>query len=366
MGVLFCVAALAAGAIIPAAAADPISDKQAQARALAAQIDSAGRREAALSEQYDKAQLDAQAAGSRAQQAAQAQAQAQTQADRARSVLQANAVDAYVNGGNVAVQASRSASPVSLADGGILRGEYVKSLAGSQADALDQFRLAGQQAREAKANYDAAEKQWSAAAAQVGAARNATIAAQAQLQGDLNQVKGDIATLVAQAEAAQAAAAAKATQEALARQAAQLAAARSRAALLAAATQSSSGGPVAVGPPPPVGSGAAAAVRAAESRLGDPYVWGAAGPNAFDCSGLTSWAWGQAGVGLPHFSGAQYASTAHISMSELQPGDLVYFANPGDHVAMYIGGGQIIEAPHTGAVVHITAMYSGFVLASRP
>ena len=95
-------------------------------------------------------------------------------------------------------------------------------------------------------------------------------------------------------------------------------------------------------------------------------MWGAAGPNAFDCSGLTSWAWGQAGVGLPQFSGAQYASTAHISMSELQPGDLVYFANPGDHVAMYIGGGHIIEAPHTGAVVHITAMYSGFVLASRP
>ena len=68
----------------------------------------------------------------------------------------------------------------------------------------------------------------------------------------------------------------------------------------------------------------------------------------------------QDSYGLPHFSGAQYASTAHISMSELQPGDLVYFSNPGDHVAMYIGGGQIIEAPHSGAVVHITAMYSGF------
>jgi cell wall-associated NlpC family hydrolase len=95
-------------------------------------------------------------------------------------------------------------------------------------------------------------------------------------------------------------------------------------------------------------------------------VWGAAGPNSFDCSGLIMWAWGNAGVSLPHFSGAQYSSTTHISMSQLQPGDLVFPANPGDHVAMYIGGGQIIEAPHTGDVVHIVPMYSWFVLASRP
>jgi cell wall-associated NlpC family hydrolase len=108
------------------------------------------------------------------------------------------------------------------------------------------------------------------------------------------------------------------------------------------------------------------AVAAAESRLGDPYVWGAAGPNSFDCSGLVMWAWAHAGVSLPHFSGGQYASTQHISMSQLQPGDLVFPADTGQHVAMYIGGGQIIEAPHTGDVVHIVPMSSWYVLASRP
>jgi cell wall-associated NlpC family hydrolase len=115
-----------------------------------------------------------------------------------------------------------------------------------------------------------------------------------------------------------------------------------------------------------VGGGAAAAVQAAMSRLGSPYVWGAAGPGGFDCSGLVLWAWAHAGVSLPHFSGAQYAVTTHISMADLQPGDLVFPADPGQHVAMYIGGGMIIQAPHTGAVVSTAPLSSWFVLASRP
>ncbi|MDP9072972.1 MAG: C40 family peptidase, partial [Actinomycetota bacterium] len=117
--------------------------------------------------------------------------------------------------------------------------------------------------------------------------------------------------------------------------------------------------------PVPVGVGAGAAVAAAKTRLGMPYVWGAAGPDSFDCSGLIQWAWAHAGVSLPHFSGAMYASTTHIPMSALQPGDLVFPSDPGSHVAMYIGGGQVIESPHTGDVVHIVPMYGWFVLASR-
>jgi cell wall-associated NlpC family hydrolase len=118
-------------------------------------------------------------------------------------------------------------------------------------------------------------------------------------------------------------------------------------------------------PPPPVGQGASGAVAAAESRVGDPYVWGAAGPNAFDCSGLTMWSYEQVGISLPHFSGAQYADTTHIPMSDLQPGDLVFPSDPSQHVAMYVGNGEIIEAPYTGATVHIIPMSSWFVLAGR-
>jgi peptidoglycan DL-endopeptidase CwlO len=358
LGASVSLAALFAGIFIPAVAADPIAQKEAQARSLANQIDALGLREAALSEQYDKAQLDAQAANARVQQAAANEASATGAAGRARTVLENNALDAYVHGGNLVVMASRAGSPVALADGGILRGEYVKSLAGNQSEALDLFRLSAQQAREARAAYEAARLQASQSATAVNAARNATVAAQQQLQVALGKVKGDIATLVAQAEAAKAAAAAKAAQEALARQAAAAlaAASRNRVPILTGL----------LGPPPPVGSGASAAVAAAKSRIGAPYVWGAAGPDAFDCSGLVMWAWGQAGVGLPHFSGAQYASTTHISMSQLQPGDLVFFGNPGDHVAMYVGGGMIIQAAHTGTTVAISPMDGSFVLASRP
>jgi cell wall-associated NlpC family hydrolase len=361
MGASMGLAALLAGMVIPAAAADPIAQKQAEARALAAQIDALGQKEAALSERYDKARLDAQTAATEVQQAAQREAAAVSAAGRARSVLQVNAVDAYIHGGNLAVLASRAGSPGSLLDGGILRSEYVKSLAGSQADALDQFRLLGRQADEAKAGYDAARRRAAGSAAAVDAARNATIAAQQQLQAALGKVNGDIATLVAQAAAAKAAADAKAAQEALARQAALQAASRARALYSAGNALSPP-----LGPPPPVGSGAGAAVAAAESRIGAPYVWGAAGPDAFDCSGLTMWAWAHGGVSLPHFSGAQYSSITHISMSQLQPGDLVFFANPADHVAMYVGNGMIIQAAHTGTTVAVSPMDGSFVLAGRP
>jgi cell wall-associated NlpC family hydrolase len=118
---------------------------------------------------------------------------------------------------------------------------------------------------------------------------------------------------------------------------------------------------------PPPSSLGEAAVSAALQQLGTPYVWGGAAPGGFDCSGLVSWAYGQAGLGgLPHFTGALWASGTHISASELAPGDLVFYNGLG-HVGMYIGGGNFVEAPHTGDVVKISSMgsRSGFVGAVR-
>jgi len=108
----------------------------------------------------------------------------------------------------------------------------------------------------------------------------------------------------------------------------------------------------------------AAAVAAAESRVGDPYVFGGGGPSAFDCSGLTMWAYAQVGVSLPHYAPGQYAMSQHIPMSALQPGDLVFAADL-SHVAMYVGGGMIVEAEHTGVPVHVVPMWSFLVLAGR-
>jgi cell wall-associated NlpC family hydrolase len=117
--------------------------------------------------------------------------------------------------------------------------------------------------------------------------------------------------------------------------------------------------------PGPVRASAAAAVRAAASQIGKPYRWGAAGPDSYDCSGLTMWAWAHAGVSLPHSSRAQYASLPHVPMSALAPGDLVFRGNPIHHVGIYKGGGVVIAAPHSGQNVREDSV-GGYTMAARP
>lgn len=108
----------------------------------------------------------------------------------------------------------------------------------------------------------------------------------------------------------------------------------------------------------------AAVVRAAMSKLGDNYVWGAAGPNEFDCSGLVVWSFAQVNISLPHYSYSQMAMGVPVSASDLQPGDLVFFYG-GGHVGIYIGNNQFIHAPHTGTVVQVTSLSSYGLTAAR-
>jgi cell wall-associated NlpC family hydrolase len=114
---------------------------------------------------------------------------------------------------------------------------------------------------------------------------------------------------------------------------------------------------------PPTYNGAASgrasiAIRFAYAQLGKPYQWGGAGPGSFDCSGLTMQSWGAAGVGLPHSAAGQQAELPSVPLSALEPGDLVFYGDPAFHTAIYIGGGQIIQAPHTGTVVQISSLSS--------
>ena len=108
----------------------------------------------------------------------------------------------------------------------------------------------------------------------------------------------------------------------------------------------------------PVSGRAAAAVGYALAQVGDSYVYGAAGPSAFDCSGLTMMSWAQAGVGLPHSSSAQFGSGVHVSSSDLQPGDLVFYYSPISHVAIYIGNGLIVHAANPGTGVRVAGVFS--------
>lgn len=130
----------------------------------------------------------------------------------------------------------------------------------------------------------------------------------------------------------------------------------------------SSGGDSGASNPPPVSSRASVAVSAAVSQLGVPYRFAQSSPGvAFDCSGLTAYAWGQAGVSIPHQSAAQYASTPHVPQDQAQPGDLIFYYSPISHVGIYVGGGTMIHAPQTGSSVSYSVVHWNKVVGvSRP
>jgi peptidoglycan DL-endopeptidase CwlO len=173
------------------------------------------------------------------------------------------------------------------------------------------------------------------------------------------------AEAAAQAEAA---AAAKARAEA---------AARAKAAKAAKAAKTGNGGndapkadPAPAPTPPPASDpsprgGAQQAIAFARAQLGEPYRWGASGPSSWDCSGLTQGAWGSAGVYLPHYSVAQYYAGTPVPVSDARPGDLLFWSSNGapggiHHVALSLGGGRFIEAPHTGANVRYNSIYAWY------
>jgi cell wall-associated NlpC family hydrolase len=103
-------------------------------------------------------------------------------------------------------------------------------------------------------------------------------------------------------------------------------------------------------PAPPSSTLGGQAVAIAEQYLGVPYVWGGASPSGFDCSGLVMYVYAQLGVSLPHNAATQYSVLPHVPLSDLEPGDLVFF-NGLSHVGIYVGNGTMIHAPHTGTVV---------------
>ena len=393
-------AAVAATFTQVAARADQLADERAEASAIAAKIAVLGQQEDALSEQYDLSVEKLSAASTRVRMAARAFQLAKLEQAKTTSLLQQDAVEAYVGSGPE-VELGDPASMKSL-DDALLRQELEQTFAADQTSALDGYQLAEANASTARARLIAARNVDARQLAVLGQDRHRVESAQANLVSTEQQVKGKIAALVAEIQqqkllaeqraeaallarqraeeaAAAAAAAAQAREEAALEQAA---AATTTTAVPAATTTVAPAAATTTVPPaattttpapegtsaaqvPGESSAATIAVQAALSRVGDPYVWGDAGPGAFDCSGLVMWAYAQAGVYLPHYSGSQYADTAPIPMSDLEPGDLVFPADPGEHVAMYIGNGMIVQAPYTGANVQVVPLTSFFVLASR-
>lgn len=354
------------------AAGDAISDAKAKAAAIESELTQAQNEMSTLSQQYDEAQyhltqINSSIATTKANVAAD-----QTQVANDKATLAKAAVANYISDGTAAAQ-----NPIFSGNEKTLGAttEYNTIAEGDISLAVDNLHSAENSLDNQVAQLQGEQSQ---AQTQVTVEQNAVnqnAQAVQQQKSALASENSQIASLVQQQEQAQAAAAAKAAQE---RQAAAAAAAAQAA---AAPAPSSSGAVGAAAPaalsqaaPPPSSPGGAGAVQAAESQIGVPYVWGGESPKGsaspgFDCSGLTAWSWGQVGVGLPHYSGAQMGDSTPVPISDLQPGDLLFYGPGGsEHVAMYVGPGTMIEAPYTGASVWLTGLRLGgdFVGAGRP
>ena len=342
------VGATALFALAPTAGADPVGDARARAAALARTVQSLQDKAEVATEHYDalEAKLGAAVTARMLAQrdvdtAAQGSATAQAASeDRVRAL--------YESGGPTTLLAT-------VLDGSDLtdalaRYHDVSVVLGTDRTRLDSAEAKAEQAvtvaarlSDAAAAVTKLQEQASHAAAQVQALLDAG-------QQALATANADVRRLVAQAQAQAAAASAASFQQAL----------------LAAG-----GAPTAdMTPPNPT---VATMLAAAKSKLGDPYLWGGTGPDAYDCSGLTQFAYGAAGIPLPRVAADQWNVGTHVGLAELLPGDLLFWATDTTdpttihHVAIYIGGGMMIAAPHTGDVVKVEPVYmDGFIGATRP
>ena len=288
--------------------------------------------------------------------------------DASRKELSRFALQAYVSGGSGGVDLASLMSTNGDQIG--QRQGYVSTAVGDRQQLVDDYEATQQVTKEQTAALKSAQSQAADLQSQAEAKQASAMQAADQLAAVKSQLNGKLATLVAQKQAADAQAAEqRARAQAQAQADAAVAAQQQSSAAAAPSVPSvpditttppvspsgSGGGGGFV--PPPNASAASIAIAAAQSQLGVAYVWGGASPGGgFDCSGLTMWAYAQAGIGLSHYTGAEEGEGRVVPLSQIQPGDLVFYEG-GGHVALYVGGGSVIHAPHTGTVVQYGPVY---------
>ncbi len=359
------------------ARADEITDLQARADQISAQISDLRAQVEADTQAVEQAAYEAQQIEEKIAKATEQLEAAKKNEELNRAALADYALSAYVNGGSSTVDLTVLLDTAGD-DLGPRQG-YQSTAVGDRQELVDELQASQRITAERTETLEAERRKAAEVAETAEAKRASAEAAQAELEAVQSQVEGRLADLIAERQAAE-----QRAREARARAAAQ--AEQERAAAEAAAAQSAAAAPEptaaapapapslppapsSTAPPPPVSSGSGAgsrALAAAASQLGTPYVWGGASPGGFDCSGLTMWAWAQAGVSLPRTTYDQRNAGQVVPLSQLQPGDLVFYSGFG-HMAMYAGGGSIIHAPHTGDVVKYASLYmSTPILAVRP
>ena len=311
------------------ASADPLGSARAQAAAVHAQLQADGARLDALAQRYEQAQEDLATVRAQAAQVQSAITQDQAQVAADQAALRSDALHSYENGaGNSDLDSVFGPTGTQ----GAVSTVYTSIATGNVTTAVDALRVAEANLGQQEAVLQASQSKAQALVDAIGAQRQAALATVAGEQATLHSLSAQVAQYLAQQQAA----------------------ART----------------VSVGPAVPASGAGAVAVRAAESQIGVPYQWGAESPGrGFDCSGLTQWSWGQAGVSIPRTSESQWAAVAHVPMSAIVPGDLIFWGSGGDatHVGIYVGNGDVVHAPSTGQDVQMVPIWSsGLMGAGRP
>ena len=373
------VALLTTGGLANAAHATPesqLSAERAKAEQLQAEIEANGNRVSILDEQYNQAEVAIRQTTDQLT-ADQVEVDAKTrETGRVRTLLATRAAELYMDAGNPTPLGAFDLSSTQQLGS---RSAYGAAAADQDHQLIDHAKVAIEQLGLQQKSLAKAHTKAVAEREALDTTRNQISAATAQQEGLLAQANGKIKNLVdeiqAQKDREQEAAARASIQAAAARQQAHARAAQrnstSNTSSATSGSPGSSGGTTTTVPPPqdlPAPSDhASVAVSTAEAQLGKPYVYAGSGPDTFDCSGLTMYAWAAAGVSLSHNAEAQYNSLPHVPIDALEPGDLVFYGSPIHHVGMFVGNGTMIEAPYTGVNVRYHTIYrSDFAGAARP
>ncbi len=334
--------------------AAPVDSKRAEAARLQQQIDTNGARISSLGEQYNGARLAFDEATAKIEGSQRRLETARAHTRRVRALVRERAVRLYTSAGSKSpLDDLEVASVRELAS----RSRYASAASDRDTTIIGELGRARDQLRVEKRN---AQRQQEDAGRQREAARQARAeieAANVAQQQLLSKVKGEIAAIMAEDQ--------RRREDAARRSAiARTAPTANRGRAPGAVDPGTVGGNF---PNIPTSGRVAAVIAYARAQIGKPYIFATAGPNTFDCSGLTMMAWRQAGVSMAHFSGAQFNQFPHVALSDLQPGDLVFKGRGGvDHVALYIGGGMQIAATQTGSFVKLQPLGTNLSGAVRP
>jgi cell wall-associated NlpC family hydrolase len=343
------------------AQANKISAKRAQLRAAQATIDDYDARVEQAVEAYNGARSQLQAVREQIKENTSRLEIAKANLATARRHLAQFLVSSYKGtNSDVAFYVLGSGSFSELVD----RVDYVERMSKTEGELLNEVIAAEKEIALRQKQLRADRAKAEDLVAQTLQHRKDAETALAQQQAYVSSLQGDLQQLIRDEQARQDARA-KARAEALAQQQAAAAAGSSSSSGGGSSGGGSSGGGGGGGGyvPPPSGTLGQQAVAIAQRYLGVPYVWGGASPSGFDCSGLTMYVYAQLGISLGHFTGSQWGAGPHVSMSQLAPGDLVFFYPGVSHVGLYMGGGLFIHAPHTGDVVKISSL-SGYYAAN--